>query len=339
MRGRCPRRAAYTPRGRSVRTGRRARRLGRGATRPAGPRGPAGRPHRHGPPRRRPRRRTPRRRRPPRARTKAVAGERTPRRAHAHRPGLEHGGPAAAQDPAPRRRAGRPPGAQRVQPPPRRRRAGTSRTGRREAGRPGARHRSSRRAQGGTGRQTAKQTPGAGAPAPRTTRAAEARRAAPRLRRRRSWRWSVRRHRGPAGPDPAHRRRAYAAEGLKDRLQHDRPAGAPRRDPRPLRHDARPAAPRRATSSPTPMVIKDPADDGRPALRRARRYGVLRSDLLPKLTPHNRRRRQDRGAVRVPGPRIDIGTGDRVSALAAAGIGVVPRREPRTCPATTWPPT
>ena len=92
---------------------------------------------------------------------------------------------------------------------------------------------------------------------------------------------------------------AYAAEGLKDRLC-TTPSPASRgaildRTGKILVHSVE----TRYVAA-DPMVIKNPEKTADQLFGILDRYGVLRSDLVRKLTPHKRRRRQDRRALRVP---------------------------------------
>lgn len=113
--------------------------------------------------------------------------------------------------------------------------------------------------------------------------------------------------------------KAYAARGLRDRLQ-TVPLSAPRgaiydRDGNVLAHSVEA---RYAYAD--PGLVQDPertADGLSPLL------GVARSELLPKLTPH---RYADGTAVRFEylARGLDITVGEQIKALNLAGIGVAP---------------
>ncbi|MEV4509028.1 penicillin-binding transpeptidase domain-containing protein [Dactylosporangium sp. NPDC049525] len=124
---------------------------------------------------------------------------------------------------------------------------------------------------------------------------------------------------------------AYAADGLKDRLVHEVLAASRGaildRTGKILVHSVE----TRYVAA-DPMVIKNPEKTADELFAILDRYGVLRSDLVRKLTPHKR----DDGKTDVRFEylvhQIDIEDGDRIQALGYGGALKVARDERREVP-------
>ncbi len=124
---------------------------------------------------------------------------------------------------------------------------------------------------------------------------------------------------------------AYAADGLKDRLVHDvLPASRGAildRTGKILVHSVE----TRYVAA-DPMVIKDPEKTADELFAILDHYGVLRSDLVRKLTPHKRDDGKTDVRFEYLAHQIDIEDGERIEALGYGGAIKVARDERRHVP-------